>query len=83
MCFFNQQPTSTPAPVTPPPPAAAPPNAQNPVLSNSYDPSSPESGVAAEKGSAFNKAQGTSQLKVDLDPTLAGMDKQTGLQISQ
>jgi len=81
MCFFSQ-PSSTPAPVTPPPPAAAPPAAQNPVLSNSYDPSSPEGGVAAEKGSAMAKAKGTSQLKVDLDPTLAGMDNQTGLQIN-
>jgi|TARA_E500000178_G_scaffold320116_1_gene342978 hypothetical protein len=48
-----------------------------------YDPSSPESGMAAEKGAVSNKAKGTSQLKVDLDPTVASMGKATGLQINK
>ena len=85
MCFF-----SSPKAPTPPPPAAAP-SAMDvatsgnraPVLQNAYDPSSPESGVAAEKGSAMNRAKGTSQLRVDLDPTLANVGKQTGLQINK
>ena len=59
-------------PKAPEPPAPAPaPTAQEvatvgnraPVLQNQYDPSSPESGVAAEKGSAMNRAKGTSQLR--------------------
>jgi hypothetical protein len=56
---------------------------QNPVMSNIYDPSNPESGVNAEKGATLKKAKGTSQLKVDLDPVVANMAKQTGLQISK
>ena len=56
---------------------------QNPVMSNIYDPSNPESGVNAEKGAALKKARGTSQLKVDLDPVVANMAKQSGLQISK
>ena len=57
MCFFNSR-----APAEPPAPAPAPDSAANaanraPVLQNQYDPSSPESGVAAEKGSAMNKSQ--------------------------
>lgn len=75
MCFA--QPKVTPAP---PPPAPA---AQNPVLTGLYDPSNPESGIAAEKGSALNKAKGTSQLKVNLDPSVSTMDKGTGLQINK
>ena len=77
MCFFN----SPSAPEPAPPPAA--PAAGNPVLTNMYDPSSPESGMAAEKGAVSNKAKGTSQLKVDLDPTVASMRKATGLQINK
>ena len=76
MCFF-----SSPSP-EPAPPPAAPPSA-NPVLTNMYDPSSPESGMAAEKGAVANKAKGTSQLKVDLDPTVSNMGKGTGLQINK
>ena len=78
MCFF-----SSPSTPTPPPPAPAP-NASSraPVMANSYDTSTPEGGIAAEKGSAMAKAKGTSQLKVNLDPTLAGMDSSTGLQIN-
>jgi hypothetical protein len=52
-------------------------------MSNIYDPSNPESGVNAEKGATLKKAKGTSQLKVDLDPVVANMAKQTGLQISK
>lgn len=76
MCFFNSK---SPEPAPPP---AAPPSA-NPVMTNIYDPSTPESGVAAEKGSAMNKAQGTSQLKVNLDPTVTNMGKGAGLQINK
>lgn len=75
MCFGTPN-------VEPPPPPAAPPSA-SPVLSNMYDPSNPESGNAAEKGSAMNKAKGTSQLQVALDPTVANSDKGTGLQITK
>tara|TARA_R110002074_G_scaffold329819_1_gene500329 strand:- start:43 stop:339 length:297 start_codon:yes stop_codon:yes gene_type:complete len=97
MCFFSQpqMPSAAAIPATPPvapPPAAAPAGyggasgasavAPNPVMTNMYDPSSPESGIAAEKGAAIKKASGTSQLKVDLDPTVAGLDKGTGLQIT-
>lgn len=74
MCFGG-----TPEPA--PPPAA--PAAVNPVLTNMYDPSNPESGMAAEKGSVQNKAKGTSQLKVDLDPTVSNLGKGTGLQITK
>lgn len=76
MCFFNSK---SPEPAPPP---AAPPSA-NPVMTNIYDPSTPESGVAAEKGSAMNKAKGTSQLKVNLDPTVTNMGKGAGLQINK
>lgn len=75
MCFGGSAPT-------PAPPPAAPPSV-NPVMTNMYDPSSPESGMAAEKGAASNKAAGTSQLKVDLDPTISNMGKGTGLQINK
>lgn len=76
MCFFSSK---SPEPAPPP---AAPPSV-NPVMTNIYDPSSPESGVAAEKGSAMNKAKGTSQLKVNLDPTVTNMGKGAGLQINK
>lgn len=75
MCFGGSAPT-------PAPPPAAPPSV-NPVMTNMYDPSSPESGMAAEKGAVSNKAAGTSQLKVDLDPTVSNMGKGTGLQINK
>lgn len=76
MCFF-----SSPS-VEPAPPPAAPP-AANPVQSNLYDPSSPESGMMAEKGAASAKAKGTSQLKVDMDPTSASIGTgNSGLQIN-
>ena len=75
MCFGSPS-------VEPAPPPAAPPSA-NPVMTNMYDPSSPESGMAAEKGAVSNKAKGTSQLKVDLDPTTQSMGKATGLQINK
>jgi hypothetical protein len=52
-------------------------------MTNMYDPSSPESGMAAEKGAAANKASGTSQLKVDLDPTVSNLGKGAGLQINK
>lgn len=76
MCFFSSK---SPEPAPPP---AAPPSA-NPVMTNIYDPSTPESGVAAEKGSVMNKAKGTSQLKVNLDPTVTNMGKGAGLQINK
>lgn len=75
MCFGGSAPT-------PAPPPAAPPSV-NPVMTNMYDPSSPESGMAAEKGAVSNKAAGTSQLKVDLDPTISNIGKGTGLQINK
>ena len=75
MCMSGN--TPTPAP----PPAA--PAAVNPVLTNMYDPSNPESGMAAEKGAVQGKAEGTSQLKVDLDPTVSNLGKGTGLQITK
>ena len=78
MCFGGGK--SDPPP--PPPPPAAPP-APNPVMTNMYDPSTPESGTAAEKGAVADKAAGTSQLSVDLDPTLTNIDKNTGLQINK
>jgi|TARA_R110002124_G_scaffold75563_3_gene202757 hypothetical protein len=52
-------------------------------MTNMYDPSSPESGTAAEKGALAGKAAGTSQLRVDLDPTTTNVDKGTGLQINK
>jgi hypothetical protein len=48
-----------------------------------YDPSSSESGLADEKGAVADMAAGTSQLKVDLDPTLTNLGKDTGLQITK
>ena len=81
MCFGGGSPTVV-EPAPPPPPPAAPP-AASPVMTNMYDPSSPESGMAAEKGAVSNKAKGTSQLKVDLDPTTQSMGKGTGLQINK
>lgn len=87
-----------PTPVAPPPPAPPAPapvmgssaasagsssGGQNAVMSNAYDPSNPESGINAEKGATLKKARGTSQLRVDLDPVVANMAKQTGLQISK
>jgi len=76
MCLFGG---SSPAPA--PPPAA--PSAVNPVMTNMYDPSNPESGMSAEKGSLQGKAAGTSQLKVDLDPTVSNLGKGAGLQITK
>lgn len=75
MCFGS--PKTDPAP-----PPAAPPS-KNPVLTNMYDPSNPESGMAAEKGSIMNKAAGTSQLVVELDPTTQSLGKGAGLQINK
>ena len=75
MCFGGSAPK-------PAPPPAAPPSV-NPVMTNMYDPSSPESGMAAELGAVSKKAAGTSQLKVDLDPTISNMGKGTGLQINK
>ena len=87
-----------PTPPVAPPPVAPPPapapsygtssggamaQANNPVMANVYDPSNPESGMAAEKGATLKKAQGTSQLRIDLDPVIANMAKQTGLQINK
>ena len=88
-------PPAPPPPAAPPPaPAPAPTMAYgggvptldaqgNPVMQNIYDPSNPESGITAEKGATLKKARGTSQLRVDLDPVVANMAKQTGLQISK
>jgi hypothetical protein len=76
MCFGGSK-----AAPTPPPPAAPP--AVNPVQTNMYNPSTPESGDAQEKGAVADKAAGTSQLRVDLDPTLTNMGKGTGLQITK
>ena len=88
--------TTTTTTVAPPPPAppAPPPvfyggggtttvQANNPVMQNVYDPTNPESGMAAEKGATIKKAQGTSQLRIDLDPVIANMAKETGLQINK
>ncbi|WMM95842.1 hypothetical protein CRP113_gp25 [Roseobacter phage CRP-113] len=86
------------APVTPPPAPPAPPPAApstmggtagstagvNPVMSNVYDPSNPESGVNEEKGATKAKASGTSQLKIDLDPSAKNVGTGgSGLQISK
>ena len=81
-----------PAPPPPAPPAPAPVmgtsagqsgTSNSPVMQNVYDPSNPESGMNAEKGATLRKARGTSQLRVDLDPVIANMAKQTGLQINK
>ncbi len=77
MCFFNSPKAPEPAPPPAAPPAAAP------VMTNMYDPSAPEAGLASDKLNAGNAASGTSQLMVDLDPTVANMDSGTGLQINQ
>lgn len=98
MCIFRAPSVPAPAAVpptvvAPPPPVAPPPApapsygssvaANNPVMQNVYDPSNPESGLAEEKGATLKKAQGTSQLRIDLDPVIANMAKQTGLQINK
>lgn len=82
MCFGGGGSPTVVEPAPAPPPPAAPPSA-NPVMTNMYDPSSSESGMAAEKGAVSSKAKGTSQLKVDLDPTTQTMGKATGLQINK
>jgi hypothetical protein len=100
MCFFSspapvvvQQPPvpTTPTP-EPPPPAPAPSASaaaagasKNPVMSNVYDPTNPESGVNEEKGAARKRADGTQQLRIDLDPNAAqiGKDHASGLQIAK
>ena len=83
MCFPSA-PTAPPPPpaIAPAPPPAAP-SAPNPVMTNMYDPSSPESGTAAEKGAISAAASGTSQLQVDLDPLTTNIDNGSGLQISK
>jgi hypothetical protein len=48
-------------------------------MTNLYDPDATD---GVEKGGVSKKAKGTSQLKVDLDPTVSSMDKATGLQIT-
>jgi hypothetical protein len=99
MCFKAPTVTvaapETTGPVTPPPapPPAAPSTmggtagsaaGVNPVMSNVYDPSNPESGVNEEKGASKAKAMGTSQLKIDLDPAAKNLGaKGSGLQISK
>ena len=94
MCIFRTPSVPAPAEVAPTPPPPAPPapapvmgtsaaTSQNAVMQNVYDPTNPESGVQAEKGATLKKAQGTSQLRVDLDPVVANMAKQTGLQINK
>lgn len=99
MCIFRTPSVPAPAAVAPTPPAPPPPappapapvmgtsaaaqSSPNAVMQNVYDPSNPESGVQAEKGATLKKAQGTSQLRVDLDPVVANMAKQTGLQINK
>jgi hypothetical protein len=75
MCFGGKTPEPAPPPAAPP--------AVNPVLTNMYDPSSPESGTAAEKGAAAAAASGTSQLRVNLDPIATNLGSGTGLQINQ
>ena len=80
MCFSSPPPA--PQNIAPAPPPAAP-GAANPVMTNMYDPSSPESGMAAEKGAIAGKASGTSQLNIDLDPTVSDLGTGTGLQITQ
>lgn len=81
MCF-SQPSVPEAQTIAPAPPPAAPPSA-NPVMTNMYDPSSPEAGATAEKGAAASRAAGTSQLKVALDPVVANTDGANGLQINQ
>ena len=83
--------------VAPPPPAppakdpvmassnyyAASTNQINPVMQNVYDPTNPESGFNMEKGAILKRAKGTSQLRIDLDPVIANMSKDSGLQITK
>ena len=98
MCFFRQPQAVAPPPpppLPPPPPPPPPPaptygtaagsgsQVNNPVMANVYDPSNPEAGIAVEKGATLKKAQGTSQLRIDLDPVIANMAKETGLQINK
>ena len=99
MCIFRAPSVPAPEAVAPTPPAPPPPAppapapvmgtsaavdaSGKPVMQNVYDPSNPESGVQAENGATLKKAQGTSQLRVDLDPVVANMAKQTGLQINK
>ncbi len=74
-------PPSRPPP--PPPPAAAPAAAPRQTTQLGYDPSNPESGIAAELGALTNKAKGTSQLVIPLDPTVANIGTGgSGLQIT-
>lgn len=88
-------PTAAPAPApAPAPPPAAPlsigggggsTDAVNPVMSNMYDPTNPESGVNEEKGAARKRSSGTKQLRIDLDPNATSIGQPTGngLQISK
>ncbi len=71
------------SPPPPPPPAAAPAAAPRQTTQLGYDPSNPESGIAAELGALTNKAKGTSQLVIPLDPTVANIGTGgSGLQIT-
>tara|TARA_B110000858_G_scaffold175896_1_gene209659 strand:- start:176 stop:391 length:216 start_codon:yes stop_codon:yes gene_type:complete len=71
MCIGGTpQPTSAPSA----PPAATP------VQSSMYNADSSE---MLEKGAVAGKAAGTSQLRVDLDPTISNMGENTGLQITK
>ena len=100
MCFKSPtvtvaapEPTPAPAPAPAPPPAAplsigggsGSTDAINPVMSNMYDPTNPESGIAEEKGAARKRSSGTQQLRIDLDPNATAIGKPTGngLQISK
>ena len=79
MCF-PKSPAPTPAP---PPPAAPPAAAPRQTTQLGYDPSNPESGIAAELGAISNKAKGTSLLVVPLDPTVTNIGAGgSGLQIT-
>jgi len=79
MCF-PKAPAPTPAA---PAPAAAPAAAPRQTTQLGYDPSNPESGIAAELGAITGKAKGTSQLVVPLDPTVANIGTGgSGLQIT-
>ena len=71
------------SPPPPPPPAAAPAAAPRQTTQLGYDPSNPESGIAAELGALTNKAKGTSQLVIPLDPTVTNIGTGgSGLQIT-